>query len=366
MLVLTRRKSTFACILPFLFLVACTLEPPIELNQVTNTIDFELPPRVDSVKFAKCMAPQAAKLKQGFNQFIAKLKTRSEGRLLLADIGLDDSQVIDTLVDAWFQIQALKFNDPAIIDVADTLKQSINIDQSMQLLDELTHTYLKAYFTKPLDIKPSEVNKTKLRVDMAAILNRDPQDQKISNLLDLLEPQLKSSTNTLSRFGGFIDRNGSKFGFPGVTIPTDSLKVNYSQISADMMRIFLDALRDGLAPIPVLKNSTAASFQHDFDILQFGSLEQPISLEWHMDHQDPSKMLNISISPQQFENIEAKARQAEATAASRIGKAIRGGSMGSLNNEAVAQMLETAAGVLAKHTTQRAQWCLLAQNKYFD
>lgn len=103
----------------------------------------------------------------------------------------------------------------------------------------------------------------------------------------------------------------------------------------------------------------------NFDILQFGSSDQPITLKWHIDRHDNSKVLNINVSPQQFENIESNARQAEASVASNVGKAIRGGSMGSLNNEAVAQLLETVAGVLAKHKSQRVQWCLLAQEKSF-
>lgn len=380
------RLTAAIYLLPFLFLAACgMLEPSARLNQTQNAIDFKLPlplpPTVDAVKFASCMAPQTAKLQLGFSRFVDKLDSHSGGKLLLAEIGLlDDSPVIDSVLNVRSEVQALiarlryaieikdtdrtkSMSDPAVDNIADTQQLSIDIERDMKLLDDLTRTYLKAYFTKPLSLKPSGEDKTKLRADMAAILKRNPQDQKISRLLELLEPQLKSSTNAGAGFGGFIDRDGSQFGFPGVTTANSSLKVNYSQIATDVMRIFLDALRDGLSPLPVLKNSTAASRQHDFDILQFESPEQPITLEWHMDRQDASKILNISISPQQFENIEAKARQAEASVASKTGKAVRGGSMGSLNNEAVAQLMETAAGVLARHTSERAQWCLLAQNK---
>ena len=40
-----------------------------------------------------------------------------------------------------------------------------------------------------------------------------------------------------------------------------------------------------------------------------------------------------------------------------VGKAIRGGSWGALNNEAVAKVIETVAEVLACHATERAGWC---------
>lgn len=390
MFILIRLTTAFAYFLLVFFLAACsTGTSQTALNQYKIPIDFNLPRHlsatVNPIQFAKCMAPQTAKLKPGFTRFVAKLKTHPQGKLLLAEIGLlDDSQLIDSVMTVRSQVQTLFsqfttdagfvidlkdsriaeiMSDSAINDTEDAQQLSINVDKDMQLLDDLTRSYLKAYFTKPLDVQASVVNKTKLRVSLAAILNLKPQDQKISTLMDFLQPQLKSSINPITRLGGFIDRDGSQFGFPGVASQTGSLKVNYSQIATEVMRIFLNALRDGLAPIPVLENSTAASLQYNFDILQFGLSDQPITLEWHMDRHDTSKVLSIRVSPEQFENIESNARQAEASVASSVGKAIRGGSMGSLNNEAVAQLLETVAGVLAKHKSQRAQWCLLAQDQ---
>lgn len=390
MFILIRLPTVFACFLLVFFLAACsTGASQTALNQYKSPIDLTLPHHlsatVDPIQFAKCMAPQTAKLKPGFVRFVAKLKTHPQGKLLLADVGLlDDSQLVDSVMTVRSQVQSLfsqfttdtgydiDINDSRIAeimagstinDTEDAQQLSINVDQDMHMLDDLTRSYLKAYFTKPLDVQASAVNETKLRVSLAAILNRNPQDQKISNLMDFLQPQLKSSINPMTRLGGFIEGDGSQFGFPGVASPTGSLKVNYSQIATEVMRIFLTALRDGLAPVPVLENSTAASLQYDFDILQFGLSDQPITLEWHMDRHDSSKVLSIRVSPEQFENIESNARQVEASVASSVGKAVRGGSMGSLNNEAVAQLLETVAGVLAKHKSQRAQWCLLAQDQ---
>lgn len=287
MFILIRLISAFACFLLVFFLAACsTGESQTALNQYKNPIDLKLPHHlsatVDPIQFAKCMAPQTAKLIPGFTRFVAKLKTHPEGKLLLNDIGLlDDSQVIEGVKNVRSQVQTLFtqyitdpgidvdikgsriaeiIDDSAMNNTEDAEQQSINLEnQDTQLLDDLTRSYLKAYFTKPLDMQPSAVDKTKLRVSLAAILNRNPQDQKISNLMEFLEPQLKSSINPFTRLGGFIDRDGSQFGFPGVASQTGSLKVNYSQIATEVMRIFLNALRDGLAPIPVLENSTAAS-----------------------------------------------------------------------------------------------------------
>lgn len=70
---------------------------------------------------------------------------------------------------------------------------------------------------------------------------------------------------------------------------------------------------------------------------------------------------DISIDEAGFQEIEAHSRKAEASVAGAVGKAIRGGSWGALNNEAVAKLVETAAGVVARHVTERAQWCVKAQ-----
>lgn len=377
------RNAFFA---PLLMLSACaSLDTPSRLGMLDRLNDFQLPlpitPTVDPAAFAECMAPATAKVKLGFGRLVDKLKQQAENGMLLNQLGLADKPNLAEhalqagthlreLIDHFAAANLVGMPDSGIREkirektekVAEYLQQHpLDSEQDLQLLKTLSRAYLKAYFIKPVDFNQLQSNNEKaLRADMASILKRSPNDPKVNALLELLRPNLKPAT---LKVAGFIDRDGSQFGFSGISSGSDSLKVDHSQIAADVMRIFLDALRDTLAPLPVLAYSTAGTQPEVFDVMEFQAPDQSINFDWHTDRHDQSKTLRLSITAQQFEYIQALAKQAEASAASSIGKAIRGGAIGSLNNEAVARQLETAAGVLARHETEHTQWCLLAQGK---
>lgn len=375
----------------FMLLPGCgSVETPARLGQLEESLGgFQLPlavtPSVDPVEFAGCMAPETAKLKLGFGQLVGKLKSQAENGLLLNPLGLlDGANLTEHALQARAHLQTLidRFEANPMADLAGMPASGISenirrkaeeiaanmrqhplaAQQDVQLLKKLGRAYLTTYFTKPVnvDARRNEADNA-LREEIAAILKRNPNDQKITALLDMLQPRLKPSWSNVA---GFIDRDGSRFGFTGLSASgADGSKVDHSQIGADVMRIFLDALRDTLAPLPVLAYSTAGEFPAEFDVLTFQNADRPIGVDWHIDRHDPAKAIRLSLSARQFEYIQATAKQAEASAASSVGKAIRGGAAGSLNNEALARQLETAAGVLARHAAERLQWCLLAQGK---
>ncbi|MGH8549248.1 MAG: hypothetical protein ACRERU_11750 [Methylococcales bacterium] len=122
--------------------------------------------------------------------------------------------------------------------------------------------------------------------------------------------------------------------------------MDHSQVGADLIRIILEAIRDGFlarddcAALPAISESATgvtAGLLMDFHV-------NACKTYWKVDLDD-------------FIEIQMRANAAEAMIASTAGKAIRGGSMGSLNNEALARAVETAAGVIARHTTERVEWC---------
>ncbi|MDD5410279.1 MAG: hypothetical protein PHF31_02530 [Methylobacter sp.] len=64
----------------------------------------------------------------------------------------------------------------------------------------------------------------------------------------------------------------------------------------------------------------------------------------------------LQITTDQFQDIAAKAYGAESSVAGVVEKSIHGGLPGeALNNEAVARSIQSAAGVLTRHTTERAE-----------
>lgn len=386
----TRKFTINVLVLSLLMLSGCSaLDTSSSLSLLDRINDFQLPlaitPSVDPVEFADCMAPATAKVKLGFRLMIDRLKAQSENGLLLNQLGLlDKPNPAEHALQTGTHLRNLveHFTANLIISdlagmpgsgmtekirqkaekIAEYLQQHpLDSEQDLQLLKKLSRAYLNAYFIKPVDFAQLQSeDEQDLRADIAGILKRNPNDPKLNTLVDMLQPRLKSAT---LKIAGFIDRDGSQFGFSGGTISADSLKVDHSQIGADVMRIFLDAMRDTLVPLPVLAYSTAGQQPSEFDVMVFQTADQPIGFDWHMDRHNQHKTIHVSLTAQQFESIQALAKQAEASAASSVGKAIRGGAFGSLNNEAIARQLETAAGVLARHATERSQWCLLAQGK---
>ena len=134
---------------------------------------------------------------------------------------------------------------------------------------------------------------------------------------------------------GFVSRSGSRYRFPGLSGGAAGV-VDYSQIGADLIRVVLEAVRDSTVPLPAVSDATGVKL----GVPVFN----PQDPKWHA-------------TPQSFLEIETRASQAEATVAAAVGQAGRGASWGALNNEAVAKLVETAAGVIARHSAERTGWC---------
>lgn len=324
-----------------LMLSGCsTLEAPPRLDRLDRIGDFLLPltvtPSADPLAFADCMAPATVKVKLGFAYLVKKLKDQAENGVLLNQLGLlDNPSLAGDGLQAGSHLQGLIDHFTATFTISDRVGRAdskvikifqqkaekaaeyirqhpLDSEQDLQLLKKLSRAYLNAYFIKPVDFnQPRRDDENALRAEIAGILKRNPNDPKVNAVVDKLQPRLKPATQTSE---GFIDRDGSRFGFSGISVGADSLKVDHSQIGADVMRIFLDAMRDTLVPLPVLAYSTAGGQPADFDVMLFQTAEQPISFDWHLDRHDQSKTLHLSITAQQFETIQALAKQAEASA----------------------------------------------------
>lgn len=154
---------------------------------------------------------------------------------------------------------------------------------------------------------------------------------------------------------GFVSRSGLKLKFPGMPnigldgkVLTEDLNknnglpssVDFTQVGTDIVRVFLEALRDASlkegSRLPGVTGSTG---------VKGGFLTNALATtEWNVD-------------PTKFAKIEIQASQAEGMLATAVGKAARGGSWGALNNEAMAKVAETVAGVEARYAVERFEWC---------
>lgn len=328
-------------------------KPMARLRAKIESLQYALPlpTSAQTEAFAACMAPLTNHMKPAFS---ALLHQQGQNSLLTDQLAaLDDNELHDHLNDIHTHLHSLVnklFNNApqavarlapkvelAKADVAEATKRS--------------EQYLQAYFKKSLGQVISSV--TEVKQNTIAQKSADKLAQK-------LVPKLQKIANkTADQAPGFIGREGTVYAFPGVT--GDQANIDHSQIEADVVRIILEALRDTYAPLPILANTTGATFE-GADILAFDATtpEASATVNWHVEHRDPNKVLTVRLTAEQFQQIEAKARSVESAVAGIVGKAIRGGTVAALNNEALAKVLETAAGVLARHTAERAQWCAQA------
>lgn len=150
---------------------------------------------------------------------------------------------------------------------------------------------------------------------------------------------------------GFIDRNGNVWTFPGLsveatkepgkTLVLESNRVDSQRISADLTRVFLEAFFDAAFREPAVQNATALQIRWKTAGLTYPAFDAdhpPIPLE-------------------AFARMTRDALRAEAAVTSEVGKAVRGGSIFSVQNETYAATLETAAGVIAKKLVEHGGFC---------
>ena len=222
--------------------------------------------------------------------------------------------------------------------------------QAEKTLNYIRH-YLRAYFGdgELALLELDALHPEKWNESIAQQLNRNSSNP--SNLpVDLeaaeqikkqLIPRLRDATGTkfytsaAKHEPGFVSRSGVRYTFPGLS-GASADTVDHSQIGGDLIRIVLEAVRDSTLPLPAVSEATG---------VQLGlPVFNPADSYWHS-------------TPESFMEVETRASQAETSIAGSIGKAIRGGSWGALNNEAVAKLVETAAGVIARHQMERVSWC---------
>jgi hypothetical protein len=150
---------------------------------------------------------------------------------------------------------------------------------------------------------------------------------------------------------GFVDRNGNVFVFPGLStdvqwdpshpIRVSATSIDSQRISAHLTRIFLEAFFDAAFQVPAVHGATALQVEWkspEQTYPEFDAAHPPIPLD-------------------ALARVTRDAMRAEAAVTSLVGKAVRGGGVFGLQNETLAAMLETAAGVLAKKLVEHEGFC---------
>ena len=229
----------------------------------------------------------------------------------------------------------------------------------------LVEAYVAAYFQNgnfvSLDIDPTNIEATaaaqlKAKLHVSDAIAREMVTKLVTQLLGAKADQDgKYHLLTKASDGGFVTRGGARYVFPGLTIgvdpASDSLitisKIDFTQVGADVVRVFLEALGDQLGQLPAAGTSTACQAKNA------GRLDGYDKLRCYVED-------NETVKATQFSKVNDYASQAESVAATATGQIIRGVSWLSLNNESLAKLIETAVGVIARKATEKVAWCVSA------
>jgi len=128
---------------------------------------------------------------------------------------------------------------------------------------------------------------------------------------------------------------------PANSVRISATTVDSQRVSADLTRIFLEAFFDAAFRVPAVHGATALR-------VGLSSQESPYP-EFDANHP--------TIPLEALARVTRDGLRAEAAVTSRVGKAVRGGSVFGIQNETLAATLETAAGVIAKKLVEHEGFC---------
>ncbi|SLM47776.1 protein of unknown function [Nitrospira japonica] len=151
---------------------------------------------------------------------------------------------------------------------------------------------------------------------------------------------------------GFVDRSGRSFLFPGLpfqaSLESDAFTAEpgstatSQRIGADLTRIFIEAFFDAAFEVPAVEGATA------------------LQVDWAAERPFPELRPDQSGIPLSgMARVTRDALRVEAVVMTKVGEAVRGGSVAGTGNETLAASLETAAGVTAKKLVEHGGYCYL-------
>jgi len=268
-----------------------------------------------------------------------------------------------TSLDAWTPTAAFglgqamllrdSLGDDRASDRADLIESRILAFEELTRRSIALGQYMKAFFRSGHIIS--------VEVDTASLKKRlrDELTQRLAASGTLPEDKLDEIVESIMKtvapvgdrhviFGrikdeAFRTRGGVEYSFPAVTASIDPLAdepytisdIDFLQVGSDLARVFWEAVGDSIAGVPGDPKATGC---------KIGLLP-------------PFKSGEYGVSDEQFVRINEHASQIEALISVSTGRLIRGISVFSLNNEALATLIETSVGVIARKATEKVLWC---------
>jgi len=225
--------------------------------------------------------------------------------------------------------------------------------ESLNRLAAYLVAYTKAYFRNGR-FAAVQLDDDAMKKFIAKQLEVNQDEQPWKDLLDDLVKKLPKAADGKHRnlFGKIEEtslktRGGADYKFPAITATLQPgagkfvtiSKVDFVAVGADLIRVFLEALGDTVAGVPAMSDATGCNVQDD---------------NLRLTAFDPKIMY---LTEEDFADVNDFANRIEAATSVLVGRAIRGASWFSLNNESVAVLIETTTGVVAKKASEKILWC---------
>lgn len=235
--------------------------------------------------------------------------------------------------------------------------------------------YLKAYFRNGKFVQGAWKLENPLEHMKDLAKATSGADQRIiQDLLKVLPPNAatdlqkiidKLAKGTIGKVSeaGFVSRGGDALAVSPLMLTFDATapqkkltvsNVDFDTVATEVVRVTLEAVFDSLNYVPAVSNATGvvglAKDYKAFTLADFGSITKP-------DGKSPV------MSADDFGEVERLGATAHSATASVTASLIRGISITALNNEAVAKMLSSLTGTIARKVTERVGWCYYASLK---
>lgn len=165
--------------------------------------------------------------------------------------------------------------------------------------------------------------------------------------------------------GGFVSRGGATYQFPPLEATFDPFarrpitvsKIDFPTVGSDIVRVILEATFDAHDLLPAVSSATGTMVSDE--------KERPLPPEDRLPVNDPQKVADPrsgNLKEDEFGKVNQVASRMEAVSSAAVGQLVRGAGWVSLNNEALAKLLETFVGVTFRKVTEKAAWCRYSCN----
>ncbi len=226
--------------------------------------------------------------------------------------------------------------------------------------------YFRAYFRNGRFYKAT-INTRDLRAEVTNRLREDVpflEPETANDLVEEIFAGLNFDSNDervlFGRIGadGFVSRGGEAHQFPAVeaklsvgnSVDASVSDVDFVAVGSDLVRVLLHAVFDSHQGLPGVSEATGVGI-----CLERGSGGDCLKPGLVSNNPDQT-----NVDATEFELVENWAGKVEGTTSAGLGRVVRGASWLSLNNEALASLIETAVGVTLRKAAERFAWCWYA------